>query len=85
MSELSPEEIVGNIAAKQLQEAGQRMRDLLRRVGLVAICNGCGCEVAFVRPLGSGNFVAYNWDGTEHMVTCPLTKFHREETGTHHG
>lgn len=83
---LPAEEVVANIAAqqigqlhKQLAEARGRMRELLKHVGLEAVCRGarCGKRIVMVRHHDTGRLTPYDFDGTNHFITCvdaPLFK-----------
>lgn len=76
---LPPEERVGNIAAKRIGELHKqlevergRMAALLKHVGFSAVCRGprCGKSIVMVRHHDTGRMTPYDFDGTNHFITC---------------
>jgi hypothetical protein len=83
---LPAEEVVANLAAKRMAELHKEidrlrgnMRELLKHAGIVTVCQGprCGKSITMIRHHDTGRMTPYNFDGTNHFITCvdaPLFK-----------
>lgn len=55
---------------KTAEELHKNIAALLKNVGQVSTCKGCGAQMWWVKH-NNGKRAPYDIDGTNHFVTCP--------------